>query len=144
MREFSLSTRIMGSLDILVIFSFDGIWDGHECLQELLGSASDYFGHVDEGVYNHAKAGYTDKLVQGLGVSPKIALRRVAPEAGRCHFTVECSRVSSMCHVGSGGVPECFMADGPDSEVRAQLHQMMWAMIEGAYVVIVRRGIGVV
>jgi hypothetical protein len=144
MREFTLTTRIMGELHIVVLFSDDGVWTDHEGLQRLIGDAASYFGHVDEGVYNHAKAGYTDQLVKALGVPPVVALRRITPEVGRCHFYSGCPGASLACQFGSGAVPECFMADGPDSVVRAQLHRMAWAMIEGAYVVIVRRGVGVV
>ncbi len=144
MRKFSFLTQAMGPMEVVAVFSVEGVWEGHETLQELIGEVASYFGVVDEGVWNHAKAGYTDPLVQGLGVPPEIVLRRITPEVSRCHFTRGCPKVHQDCHIGSGAVPECFMADGPDPETRSQLHQMVWAMLEGSFVVIVRRGLSVV
>jgi len=148
MREFTFNTRILGpGVRVVVIFrdKDSGVWIGHERLQKLLGDAADkYFGHVSEGDYNHAKAGYTVPLMQALGVGPEVALRRLPAELAVCHFSGGCPREGPDCWFGSGSVPECFMASGPSVEVRTQLHQMVWAMIEGAWVVIVTRGQDVV
>ncbi len=139
MREFDINTKILGPIRICVIFSRDGVWEGHEDLQRFLGESAQAFTEVDEGVYNHAKAGYTDPLVKALNVKPQVALNRLDDPVTSCHFRGGCLEQSGICYAGSGMTPSCFMAGGPTDEMREPLHRLVHGMLQGTYVVIVTR-----
>lgn len=134
-----MNTSILGLIRIMVIFSRNGVWEGHEELQKLVGATVKEFTEINEPDYNHAKAGYTAPLVKALNVTPQIALQRMGSDVTWCHFKSSCREVSEDCWAGSGSSPSCYLADAPTGELRVQLNKLVHAMLQGGHVVIVCR-----
>lgn len=141
MRDFVIPTKIMGDLRFTVIFSQSGVWTNHEELQAVLREVSRNFTVVSEHVWNHAKAGHTAPLVKQLNLQPQAVVRRIPLEISSCYALESCPLAQPrMCWAGSGKAPECYMPTAPDgNRIKGDLHQIIWSMMGGGYVLIVER-----
>jgi hypothetical protein len=129
----------MGDLEMYLIYAPGGTWEPE--WRPLQGSAlGDLFTVVTKEVMDHALWGYTQPLVQGLGLAPKGALQKMPHP--QCVKRVGCTFYEPRDCVPLGrNLPHCYQPEGLDSEdARNLAYEAVRLWREGVYVAVVTEG----
>jgi hypothetical protein len=138
-RRLKLPTRELGALELHVIYDYGGTWE--EAWRPLQGTPiASIFTTVSKANYDHALLGWTKPFVDGLGLSPAAALRKLPAEAQQCAVRNRCVFYDKRrCIPSSSKLPWCYEPGGIDDDTKRHLSaEVIGFWRQGVYVVVVQ------
>lgn len=137
-RRLRLPSDEKGILEVLVIRSKDGVWEGdwHLLKGTVIGNL---FSQTTQPQLDHILSGYSKPFVNELGISPEGALRKLpsreCKNRKKCPFydVKKCQTLTRKI------LPWCFEPEGLDdlAKVSAMVAEVIFKWREGVYLVVV-------
>lgn len=141
-RRLRLQTVEMGSVELMLIYQRGEEWETE--WRPLQGTPlASMLPVLTDEVVNHGLQGWTRPLVDGLGLPPVGALRKIPPEHRQCVHRAQCPFYDrTQCLPVSKRLPDCYHPENlGDERVQTLAYEVIRLWREGVYTVVVKEAL---